>query len=282
MRTGLIGWPLGHSYSPSIHNFAYRMAGIDGYYDLFPIESISAGDTSNLLSDVRSGRIIGLNVTIPHKVSVMDVLDDLTPIAKRIGAVNTIFTFNGRLVGTNTDGAGFKLDLIRNFGSNVFKSGNALVFGAGGSARAVIATLLGEGVRVHVVARDVEKATRNLTGLALPGDLEMVRLDLIDHASFDDCGLFVNTTPLGMYPNIEASPLPDGLTLPTGSLVYDLVYNPEKTKFYEQAAKSECKVATGFGMLVEQALLAFEQWTGVTINRDEFYARYYAATEANS
>jgi len=279
IQTGLIGWPLGHSFSPAIHNLAFEIAGLKGNYSLFPVDPADRSGLASAIADLRQGQTLGLNVTIPHKVTMFNLVDDLTPIARRIGAVNTLVMKGGRLIGTNTDSPGFSHDLARKFGEEIFSCGKALVFGAGGSARAVVLALLDKGIGVTVAARDIRKAERELNGSDHAGSIAFVDLHQLSDTTLDDHQLFINTTPLGMFPSVDSSPLPPGLELPASGFVYDLVYNPANTFFYRQAVAKGCKAATGFGMLVEQALIAFEIWTGIAIDRDEFYRRYNTMEE---
>lgn len=279
IHTGLIGWPLGHSFSPKIHKLAFDIAGIDGEYSLFPVDPTESGGLKNILAELRAGVYSGLNVTIPHKITIAGLVDELMPTASRIGAVNTVFAQNGRLIGANTDAPGFIYDLTRKFGNECLERGSALIFGAGGSARAVITALLEKGIDLSVAVRDPQKAEADLFGLDTAHSIRILDLLSVDNELLSKYELFINTTPLGMTPNTSSSPLAADIHFPTGGYSYDLVYNPARTRFYDQALRDGCKATTGFGMLVEQALVAFEIWTGVVIERDKFYARYSAMEE---
>ncbi|PJB66449.1 MAG: shikimate dehydrogenase, partial [Anaerolineae bacterium CG_4_9_14_3_um_filter_57_17] len=156
---GLIGYPLGHSLSPKIHAAALKACGLRGDYSLFPIHPDDKQGLKDLLNRVRSGEITGLNVTIPHKQNVIPLLDELTPTAQAIGAVNTIYRHGEKLIGENTDAAGFLSDLKKNIGNWKLGIGKlALVLGAGGAARAVIYALLHDGWQVTLAARRIEQA----------------------------------------------------------------------------------------------------------------------------
>jgi shikimate dehydrogenase len=211
---------------------------------------------------LREPAYAGANVTVPHKAAVIPFLDGLTPVAEAIGAVNTIVKRDGRLIGHNTDAAGFLADL---YAHQVRLERQAVVvLGAGGGARAVVAACAGVGARVRVIARRREQ------GEALRG---LARLDLFEWSSLgmlqasDDCAVIVNTTSLGMAPQVEAMPwLPD-VPFPPDAFVYDLVYNPAETAFTRSARGAGLRAATGLGMLVEQGALAFEQWTGLAADR---------------
>ena len=155
IQLGLIGYPLGHSLSPRIHEAALESSGLEGNYSLFPIEPDDRQALGSILVRVRNREIAGLNVTIPHKQNVMPILDELTPTARAIGAVNTIFLRDHKLVGDNTDAPGFLSDLKRFLTAETQRHGvfNVLVLGAGGSARAVVYALLHDNWNVTIVAR---------------------------------------------------------------------------------------------------------------------------------
>jgi len=189
-----------------------------------------------------------------------------------IGAVNTLYMCSGRLVGHNTDAPGFLADLRQKTGALLDTPGNALVLGAGGSARAVVSALAGISWRVTVAARDLEQArslTESLKRNTGRTEIFVTGLDIGSlEPSLDLTGLVINTTPLGMHPKTEYSAWPDGLSLPCGAFVYDLVYNPRETLLVKQARMAGLQAATGLGMLIEQAALAFEIWTGKLAPRE--------------
>ncbi len=263
IQLGLIGYPLGHSLSPKIHTAALKACSLEGGYSLFPIHPEDKQGLRDLLTRVRTGEITGLNVTIPHKQNVIKLLDELTPTAKAIGAVNTIYLRNGRLVGDNTDAPGFLSDLKKNFDlSSFILHPSSLIFGAGGSARAVVYALLNDGWNVTIAARRIEQAQQ--LALSFPSyDLRITDYEnfILHPLSFI---LLVNTTPIGMTPNTEQSPLPENIPLPLNTFIYDLVYNPRETKLVKDARAQGCSAVTGLGMLIEQAALAFQLWTGRT------------------
>ncbi|NLG96872.1 MAG: shikimate dehydrogenase [Chloroflexi bacterium] len=261
LRFGLTGHPLGHSYSPALHYAALKAAGLAGEYRLYPI---SPGDGANdqlrgLLDELRAGRLHGLNVTIPHKQAVIPFVDRLSEVAAAVGAVNTLYVDReGSLVGDNTDVPGFLRDLTRLTGSKV---GNAVVLGAGGSARAVVYGLAQSGWSVRVLARRREQAEELVrqVGAGIPGRLDAEGLD----SAAQNCDLLVNTTPLGMAPRVDACPWPENRPLPDHAVIYDLIYNPRETLLIKRARESGLPALGGAGMLAAQAALAFERWTGL-------------------
>jgi shikimate dehydrogenase len=271
---GLIGYPLGHSLSPQIHAAALHTLAISGEYSLYPIAPFPTGkdQLAALLDAFKDGDIQGLNVTIPHKQNVIPLLDQLTPAAETIGAVNTIFMQDGKLTGDNTDAPGFWGDLQRwarsaNLGFQ--KPHIALVIGAGGSARAVVYALLMHGYHVAITTRRLAQAYELYDQFSGVSN----QLSVIDciHNSMrtDHFSLLVNTTPVGMHPHEDASPWPSGIPLPVNAKIYDLVYNPRETLLVKQARRAGLCAVTGLGMLVEQAALAFERWIGVEAPRDK-------------
>jgi shikimate dehydrogenase len=273
---GLAGYPLDHSLSPGIHNKAMQQCNLEGQYLLYPIAPNEFHELGMLLDQVRDGSIQGLNVTIPHKQNVIQFLDELTPVARIIGAVNTIYMKVGKLMGDNTDAPGFSGDLGRILGSEYKKndlSKKALVLGAGGSARAVVFTLAHEGWQVIISSRRPEQA-ENLISQFSGYSLELRRADF-DGISFrpylSDLCLIVNTTPVGMSPASDKSPWPEGIPFPLSAVIYDLVYNPRETKFIRDARSTGLRACNGLGMLVEQAALSFKIWTGIEVSRESLF-----------
>ena len=264
-KLGLIGYPLSHSLSPKIQAAALQSCGLEGDYSLFPIHPDDKQGLEDLLYRVRSTDIHGLNVTIPHKQNVIPFLDQLTPTATAIGAVNTIYLRNDQLIGDNTDAPGFLADVKRLIDSAAFSfQPSALLLGAGGSARAVVYALLNDGWRVILAARRAEQANE------LVRQFEQVNIMEFNFQDFQrwNLQLIVNTTPLGMMPNVDRSPWPENLPFPKNAAIYDLVYNPTETKLVRDARRQGLNAMTGLGMLIEQAALAFEAWTGCHPSRE--------------
>jgi len=269
---GLIGYPVSHSLSPKIQNAALKACGLEGEYSLYPIAPDDMQGLKDLLAQVRSGEITGLNVTIPHKQNVIQFMDELSPTAKAIGAVSVIYLRENKLIGDNADAHGFLTDLKKFLAESPSLAGRgvrgegALVLGAGGSARAVVYALLNDGWKVTIAARRIEQAeglARSFQNYHLPlttfTDLQLSTFDLL-----------INTTPLGMTPNIDTSSLPENIILPNHISVYDLVYNPRETKLVRDARAQGLSASTGLGMLVEQAALGFELWTGNKLSSEIF------------
>ncbi len=272
IHLGLIGYPLGHSLSPKIQTAALQACGLNGDYSLFPIRLDDKDALENLFLRVRSGEIQGLNVTIPHKQNVMPFLDELTPTARSIGAVNTIYLRGNKLIGDNTDAPGFLTDLKRFLGnrkSQIVNRQSSIVLGAGGSARAVVYALLNDGWEVTLVARRIEQA-HQLASSFPEHEIHPVTYEafILYPLSFS---LLVNTTPVGMTPNVDQSPWPENVTFPPHAAIYDLVYNPRETKLVREACSQGRRGTTGLGMLIEQAALSFEIWTGYKPPREVMF-----------
>ena len=267
-QLGLTGYPLGHSLSPKIHTAALKACELEGTYSLFPIHPDDKQRLNDLLIRVRTGEIRGLNVTIPHKQNVIEFLDELTPTAKAIGAVNTIYFRDSKLIGDNTDAPGFLSDLKKFIGDRELGIGkSALVLGAGGSARAVVYALVHDSWEITVASRRIEQAQE------LASRFERVKAVELNLQTFQlsNVQLVINTTPLGMKPQIDQSPLPENLSLPSNIFIYDLVYNPRETKLVGDARSQGVSATTGLGMLIEQAALSFELWTGCSPSRETLY-----------
>jgi len=264
---GLIGWPVGHSYSPAMHNAAAAALGLNLVYVPMPVAPERLADA---LRGLPALGIRGVNVTVPYKEAVLPQLDAVYPAAQIIGAVNTIVVGDGRLTGFNTDWSGFLADLesyrLALYGRD------CLILGAGGSARAVAYALLRRGCRVTIAARRPEQAEKVAADMsrAFPeaATVAAVALDeVVTTAAHLDAPILINTTPLGMADSrsgewVERSPWPDGAPFPAGSFVYDLVYNPSPTRLMMQARDAGLRAADGLGMLVRQAAEAFEVMTG--------------------
>jgi shikimate dehydrogenase len=267
IHLGLIGYPVSHSLSPKIHTAALKACGLEGEYSLYPIASDDMQALKNLLDRVRTGEMTGLNVTIPHKQNVIQFMDELTPTAKAIGAVSVIYLRDHKLIGDNADAHGFLTDLKKAFNFSSFVTPlSALILGAGGSARAVVYALLKDGWNVTIAARRMEQAQ----GLAMQfHKANAIELDF-QTSQLSNFQLLVNTTPLGMTPNIHTSPLPENIVLPSHISVFDLVYNPRETKLVHDARMQGLQATAGLGMLIEQAALGFELWTGYKLSSEIF------------
>lgn len=259
-RLGLVGYPLGHSFSPILHKTALTAAGLTGVYRLLPIPYIE--ELPVVLDQIRSGELDGINITIPYKQAVLPYLDGLTASAQAIGAVNTVYLKDGHLIGENTDAPGFWYDLVWHIPEFKEPHQRALVLGAGGAARSVAFALAGQGWQVNVVSRRLAQAQNLAETLGFP-NVSTALWDAIHKTSYlNKFKLLVNATPVGLYPAVKDSPLTPDAVLPQGMVVYDLIYNPARTQLIKTAQAQGNLALNGLGMLVNQAALAFETWTG--------------------
>jgi shikimate dehydrogenase len=265
MKTVLIGWPIRHSISPAMHNAAFRTLGIEGEYSLLPVEREQelGRVVESLKADPDWG---GANVTVPYKEKILPHLDGLEGAAAELKAANTIVRRGERLIGYNTDMPAFLADVKRN--GMDFESKPALVIGSGGAARAVVCGLVASGCPVALVAviRDQALALARQLGRGMVEVLGWE--DPLVRERARTAVLVVNTSPVGMWPEVEATPWPSGLPFPESAGVYDLVYNPFETRFLREAKERGLKTASGLGMLVGQGALAFELWTGAEAPRE--------------
>ncbi|MGH2746587.1 MAG: shikimate dehydrogenase [Actinomycetota bacterium] len=250
---GVLGWPLDYTLSPTIHNAAFRKLGLDWVYLAFPVPPELIGSA---VAGLRSLGAMGANVTMPHKESVIDFLDDLSGDARAVGAVNTIQRLGDELIGRNTDIDGFGEFLLGDAG--VDPAGrSAVVLGAGGAARAVIKAL-GDlrASEVTIAARDEDRA-RPLAELAAGSRVEVTSWARAAEMA-SDTDIVVNATPVGMD---GRDPIPDASFGP-GQVVVDLIYEPPSTPLVERARAAGADAWGGLGMLVHQAAASLRIWTG--------------------
>ena len=253
---GVIGSPVAHSRSPALHGFWLRRYGIRGHY--IPMD-IAQADLAEALRVLPKMGFVGLNVTIPHKETILALADIVTDHAALIGACNTlVFRKDGKVYADNTDGVGFLANLRHNAPHWMPGSGPAAVLGAGGAARAVIAALIEAGVpEIHVANRTKPRAE------ALRADFgaKVVVHDWVKAANMlEGAATVVNTTSLGMVGKPDFRVPLDALD--RRAVVTDLVYTPIKTQFLIEAEAMGCTVVDGLGMLLHQAAPGFERWFG--------------------
>jgi shikimate dehydrogenase len=264
----LLGDPVGHSLSPAMHNAALAAAGIDAAYMALPVKPENLGAA---IAGLRAVNFMGANVTLPHKSAVIPFLDEISPLARTLGAVNTIVNRDGKLYGDTTDAAGF-IAAFEDEGHS-FDGAQVAILGNGGSARTIATALplMRKVSRITLVARNLAKAEalieeiRSALGdpanAAVAPDVILNALTVDQYARVAaDHALVVNTTPVGMTPLVDATPLPAEHLHPH-QIVYDIVYNPVETRLLREAKAAGCRVLGGLGMLVYQGKIAFEQWT---------------------
>ena len=260
LAVGIIGYPLGHSISPAFQQAAFDFYGMDARYMVW--ETPPDG-LAQRMQALRIPDTLGANVTVPHKEAVRPYLDRLANAAQRTGAVNTIVSRDGALEGHNTDVTGF-LRALKEDGGFDPAGKRVLLLGAGGAARAVAYALVDAGMASIAIAnRTVERAQRLVDGLGNDAISEAVSLERAALASQDGWDLIVNCTSLGMLHGSGEgqSPLPVNI-IPSNTLVYDLVYNPQETPLLQEARKAGARALGGLPMLVYQGAEAFQLWTG--------------------
>ena len=256
---GVMGDPIEHSVSPAMHNTAFDAMGLDYVYVPF---NVKKADLAKAVQAVRALNIRGLNVTIPHKVEIIPLLDDIDSLARAIGAVNVLVNNDGILKGYNTDAEGFLHVLLEH---GVEPEGkNVVILGAGGAARAIAFTLAGRGANLIMLNRTPSNAAKcaadvsNATGQTV----EVLTLDEKNLSDAMERGhILVNTTSVGMFPEKNDALVSSDLIRPH-FIVADIVYNPYKTRLLIEAEKAGAMTINGLEMLIWQGALAFEKWTG--------------------
>ncbi len=277
---GIIGYPLGHTFSPAMHNAAFQAAGVNAVYLAFPIKHLL-----QLKFFMKQFGIRGLSVTIPHKIKVRRLLDQIDPLALQIGSVNTIFWNNdGLLIGYNTDGPG-AIRAIQETGFDL-KGKKVLIIGSGGSARAIAFSVARENPqRLGILARNRHMLThlaKNIRVMKNAPPIELIefpgeragmeplikpwrwsRKTLLSPADTEEYDLIIQTTPMGMsgHPEADNTPLSADYLF-KHQTVFDIVYNPKITPLLSLAKKKKCTLVYGYKMLLHQGALQFELFTG--------------------
>lgn len=254
---GVIGNPIAHSMSPDIHNAALKDLGLDGHYHAFKVEENRLEDA---VKGIRALGVQGINVTVPHKVSIMDHLDHIDESAKVLGAVNTVRREGDKLVGYNTDGEGFVKSLMRILDKPVSEL-SFLMIGAGGAARAIFTTIVRDNPeKFDICNRTIEKAKQLAESAPSFRNVEVLSIKEAEER-LEQYDVIIHTTSVGMYPNVEDIPLSLQRTA-SSAVVCDIVYNPIQTSLLKEAKQKGLKTLDGVGMFVEQAALSFRLWTG--------------------
>ncbi|KUO41683.1 MAG: hypothetical protein AVW06_00735 [Hadesarchaea archaeon DG-33-1] len=255
----LIGDPVEHSLSPAMHNAAFGTLGLSYVYLALRVPQAALADA---VSSARTLNMVGMNVTHPHKINILGLLDELDKSASMVGAVNTVKNDGGRLVGYNTDGAG----AVRALESEVGKLAGrkALLLGAGGAARAIAFSLVRKGVKLTIANRTASKALELAAAIKRGAgvDVEQVSISRKELTkAIKQVDILINATTVGMYPNINRTLVTAGM-MHRGLLVNDIVYEPLQTRLLREAKKAGARTATGLGMLVHQGALSFDIWVG--------------------
>jgi len=257
---GVIGDPVEHTVSPAMHNAAFKSLGINYVYVPFKVRK---NDLASAVEGARALNIRGLNVTIPHKVEIIPLLDELDPLAEKIGAVNVIVNDEGLWKGYNTDADGFLRAMLE---QGIETEGKKIVIlGAGGASRAISFALAGRCADLTILNRTPASAAVLAVEISknfavTVAALELDRKNLVE--ALERADILVNTTSMGMNPDVDSTPVAGDLIRPRLTVV-DIVYNPVKTRLLAEAEKAGARTVSGLNMLVWQGALAFEKWTGL-------------------
>ena len=276
---GLLGTPVAHSISPMMYNETFLLLGIDYVYLCF---DTAQADLGNLIHALRDMQVFGFNLTMPDKERVIEYLDDLSPAARMIGAVNTVKNENGRLIGHNTDGIGY----IRSVADHNYdiKSGAMTLLGAGGAASSIAIQAALDGVpALHIVnrkGRSWNNALRLADEINRSTSCHADVTDLADETELrqilSESRLLTNATSIGMAANAGISPIKDSSMLHPELLVSDIIYNPRRTKLMEDAESAGCRTFNGMYMLLYQGEAAFRIWTGQDMPVEAIREKYFS------
>jgi shikimate dehydrogenase len=259
---GIIGDPIEHTMSPVMHNAAFEKMGVDYLYVPFRVKKEALGKA---IEGMRALNIRGLNVTIPHKVAIIPLLDKLDRFAEQIGAVNTVVNDDGVLTGYNTDASGFLQALLEKGIEPAEKK--VVMLGAGGASRAISFTLAERGAHLVILNRILEfdwaEELACQISQAFKREVKALKLDEGNLSSvLAGADVLINATSVGMYPSIDETPVTANLLSPD-LVVFDIVYNPVKTRLLKEAEAAGAKTISGLDMFIWQGALAFEKWTGL-------------------
>ncbi len=242
----VLGDPVSHSLSPVMHNTALSEVGYNGVYHAFKVK-----DIGEAVSGIKALGIRGVSITIPHKVSVIEFLDELDDTAENIGAVNTVINRHGVLTGYNSDCLGAIKAILE---KTAIKDKNVVIIGAGGAARAIGFGIMSQGGRITILNRTAAKGERLARRLG-------AEFHPISNLKNTGCQILINTTPVGMIPDTSVMPV-QREDLDKTMVVMDVVYNPLKTRLLREAENIGCRTVDGVSMFVYQGAFQFELWTG--------------------
>jgi shikimate dehydrogenase len=255
LRAGVVGWPIEHSRSPMIHGYWLKELGIPGSYEKF---AVRPGEFLEFASRIRKGELVGANVTVPHKEAAFAACDERTPVAEALGAVNTLWRMDGRLIGDNTDVAGFLTNMDEAASGWAERAKSGIVIGAGGAARAIVYGLISRGFERIAIANRTQERAETLAAHFGGSTTVMAWADLSKNLAEAD--LLVNSSSLGM---VGQPPLAVDLSaLPQRAVVADIVYVPLRTPLIEAASARGLRTVEGLGMLLHQAAPGFVRWFG--------------------
>ena len=270
---GIIGYPLSHTLSPSMHNFIYQKLGIDVEYKKW---EISPNNLKSHIEKINNENFIGANITVPYKEKIVPLLDEIRNEAKFTGAVNTIVKNNNKLIGYNTDVYGIEQTLDIKLKNDVIN--NAVIFGAGGAAKAAFFVLLQRGLNNLTIVNRTKSNALKMISKFNNVNCDQTIITLNEKSQIKSAclsaDLIINTTILGMknsgYEDI--SPI-DSTFIDSNSVIFDMVYNPTKTQLIKIALERNANIIEGLNMLVYQAIKSIELWTGIRPSFDDMYSK---------
>ena len=270
---GIIGYPLSHTLSPSMHNFIYQKLGIDVEYKKW---EISPNYLKSHIEKINNENFIGANITVPYKEKIVPLLDEIRNEAKFTGAVNTIVKNNNKLIGYNTDVYGIEQTLDIKLKNDVIN--NAVIFGAGGAAKAAFFVLLQRGLNNLTIVNRTKSNALKMISKFNNVNCDQTIITLNEKSQIKSAclsaDLIINTTILGMkgsgYEDI--SPI-DSTFIDSNSVIFDMVYNPTKTQLIKIALERNANIIEGLNMLVYQAIKSIELWTGIRPSFDDMYSK---------
>ena len=270
---GIIGYPLSHTLSPSMHNFIYQKLGIDVEYKKW---EISPNNLKSHIEKINNENFIGANITVPFKEKIVPLLDEIRNEAKFTGAVNTIVKNNNKLIGYNTDVYGIEQTLDIKLKNDVIN--NAVIFGAGGAAKAAFFVLLQRGLNNLTIVNRTKSNALKMISKFNNVNCDQTIITLNEKSQIKSAclsaDLIINTTILGMkgsgYEDI--SPI-DSTFIDSNSVIFDMVYNPTKTPLIKIALERNANIIEGLNMLVYQAIKSIELWTGIRPSFDDMYSK---------
>ena len=270
---GIIGYPLSHTLSPSMHNFIYQKLGIDVEYKKW---EISPNNLKSHIEKINNENFIGANITVPYKEKIVPLLDEIRNEAKFTGAVNTIVKNNNKLIGYNTDVYGIEQTLDIKLKNDVIN--NAVIFGAGGAAKAAFFVLLQRGLNNLTIVNRTKSNALKMISKFNNVNCDQTIITLNEKSQIKSAclsaDLIINTTILGMkgsgYEDI--SPI-DSTFIDSNSVIFDMVYNPTKTPLIKIALERNANIIEGLNMLVYQAIKSIELWTGIRPSFDDMHSK---------
>ncbi|MBR0471458.1 MAG: shikimate dehydrogenase [Methanosphaera sp.] len=265
--TGVIGHPIEHSMSPPMHNNAYKQLNMDYVYVAFHVQP---ENIENLINSSKTLDIKGLNVTIPHKTTIIPYLDEIDETAEKIGAVNTIQFKNGIAKGYNTDGIGAIKSIQEH---TTLKDKNILIIGAGGASKAISFTLINENINSLTIANRSQNNAENLiNNIKKQTEFTNINYQQINNVDeiLNQTDIIINTTPIGMYPNHQVKPPIKTDNINNKHVIMDIIYNPLETQLLKQAKEKGATTINGTSMLINQGLESFKIFTGKEATYESF------------